>query len=59
MGTSDEEMFRVYNMGHRMEIYCDPKRAAQIITKSKSFGINAQIVGRTEANMQAERKKIT
>ncbi|MEC7609372.1 MAG: AIR synthase-related protein, partial [Verrucomicrobiota bacterium] len=47
-GTSDEEMFRVYNMGHRMEIYCEPERAAQIIAKSKSYGINAQIVGRTE-----------
>ena len=55
-GTSDEEMFRVYNMGHRMEIYCEPERAAQIIAKSKSFGINAQIVGRTEVTCKQNGK---
>ena len=55
-GTSDEEMFRVYNMGHRMEIYCEPKRAAQIIAKSKSFGISAQIVGRTEVTCKQNGK---
>ena len=49
-GTSDEEMFRVYNMGHRMEIYCDPEAAADIIAQSESFGIPAQIIGRTEAS---------
>ena len=49
-GTSDKEMFRVYNMGHRMEIYCDAKAAPSIISLSKSFGINAQIIGRTEAS---------
>lgn len=48
--TSDEEMFRVYNMGHRMEIYCDPEAAADIIAQSESFGIPAQIIGRTEAS---------
>ena len=47
--TSDEEMFRVYNMGHRMEIYCDPKAAEAVIAQSESFGIPAQIIGRTEA----------
>ena len=49
-GTSDEEMFRVYNMGHRMEIYCEAKAAASIISLSQSFGINAKIIGRTEAS---------
>jgi len=49
-GTSDEEMFRVYNMGHRMEIYCDPDAAGGIIAHSESFGIPAQIIGRTEAS---------
>jgi phosphoribosylformylglycinamidine cyclo-ligase len=43
--TSDEEMFRVYNMGHRMEIYCDPEAAEAIIAQSESFGIPAQIIG--------------
>jgi len=51
-GTSDEEMFRVYNMGHRMEVYCEPQAAAAIIAKSKAFGIPAQIVGRTESTQR-------
>lgn len=53
-GTSDEEMFRVYNMGHRMEIYCDPDAAEGIIAHSESFGIPAQIIGRTEASENAD-----
>ena len=51
--TSDEEMFRVYNMGHRMEIYCDPVAAEAIIAQSESFGIPAKIIGRTEATERA------
>lgn len=47
-GTSDKEMYKVYNMGHRMEIYCKPEDAQKVIDISKSFGIDAQIVGRTE-----------
>ena len=47
--TSDEEMYRVYNMGHRLEIYCLPEVADAIIQTSKSFGIEATVVGRTEA----------
>lgn len=53
-GTSDEEMFRVYNMGHRMDIYCDPEAAEAIIAQSESFGIPAQIVGRTEATQRKD-----
>ncbi len=53
-GTSDEEMFRVYNMGHRMEIYCDPEAAETIIAQSESFGIPAQIIGRTEASKRSD-----
>jgi len=49
-GTSDEEMFRVYNMGHRMEIFCQPEAAEAIIALSESFGIPAQVIGRTEAS---------
>jgi phosphoribosylformylglycinamidine cyclo-ligase len=55
-GTSDEEMFSVYNMGHRMEVYCDPESADEIIAKSEAFGIPAQIIGRTEATKQADGK---
>lgn len=46
--TSWEEMYKVFNMGHRMEIYTDAESAAQIIQISKSFGVDAQIVGRVE-----------
>ncbi len=53
-GTSDEEMFRVYNMGHRMDIYCEPEAAADIIAKSEAYGIPAQIVGRTEATQRED-----
>jgi phosphoribosylformylglycinamidine cyclo-ligase len=46
--TSWEEMYKVFNMGHRFEIYIKPEFAAQIIDISKSFNINAQIIGRVE-----------
>jgi phosphoribosylformylglycinamidine cyclo-ligase len=47
--TSDEEMYRVYNMGHRLEIYCLPEIADAIIQMSQSFGIEAAVIGRTES----------
>ena len=46
--TSDEEMFRVYNMGHRLELYCPDDFAQTVIECSESFGINAKVIGRTE-----------
>lgn len=46
--TDWKEMYKVFNMGHRMEIYCDEKFASDIIAISKSFAIDAQIVGRVE-----------
>ncbi|MFP4165749.1 MAG: AIR synthase-related protein [Opitutales bacterium] len=52
-GTSDEEMFRVYNMGHRMEIFCTPESADAIIAESAAFGVQAQVIGRVEANTSA------
>ncbi|MBO7520800.1 MAG: hypothetical protein J6T16_00995 [Opitutales bacterium] len=51
--TSAKEMYKVYNMGHRMEIYCENSDAQKVIDTAKSFGIDAQIVGRTE---KSERK---
>ena len=48
--TSTEEMFRVYNMGHRMELFCKPSAADKIIAISKDFSIPAQIIGHTEAS---------
>ena len=47
-GTSWEEMYQVFNMGHRMELYVDPSVAESIIEISKGFGVDAQIVGRVE-----------
>ncbi len=55
-GTEWQEMYKVFNMGHRMEIYVAPAIAEEIIQISKSFNIDAQIVGRVEAN---EGKKLT
>ena len=58
--TSDKEMFRVYNMGHRMEIYCLPEAAPRIISTAESFGISAKIIGRTEAsNLKNESNHLT
>jgi phosphoribosylformylglycinamidine cyclo-ligase len=55
-GTSFQEMYKVFNMGHRMEIYVAPEFAEEIIQISESFGIPAQIVGRVES---ATVKKLT
>jgi len=49
-GTSYSEMYKVFNMGHRLEIYANPAFADQIMSISESFGIPAQIVGRVEAS---------
>ena len=48
-GTSWEEMYKVFNMGHRLEVYTDEATAHEIIRTSESFGIQAQIIGRVEA----------
>lgn len=47
-GTDWKEMYKVFNMGHRMEIYLPEAQAASVIQISKSFGIDAQIIGRVE-----------
>jgi len=47
--TDWEEMYKVFNMGHRMEIYLGEEHAQKIIDISHSFGVDAQIVGRVEA----------
>ena len=48
-GTDFKEMYQVFNMGHRMELYVSPECAEEIIQISESFGIPAQIVGHVEA----------
>jgi phosphoribosylformylglycinamidine cyclo-ligase len=47
--TDWREMFQVFNMGHRLEIYTDAKSAETMIEISKSFGVDAQIIGFVEA----------
>lgn len=47
-GTEWKEMYKVFNMGHRMEIYLSPEHAEKVIEISKSFGIEAQVVGYVE-----------
>ena len=59
-GTSTKEMYQVYNMGHRMEIYCRPEDTDAILAMIQTFGIDAQVIGRTEASqMQDSRNHIT
>ena len=52
--SDNREMYQVFNMGHRLEIFTDPKDAESIVTVSKQFNIDAQIVGRVEANNKKE-----
>jgi phosphoribosylformylglycinamidine cyclo-ligase len=47
-GTSWEEMYKVFNMGHRLEVYTDEVTADAIVATSRRFGIDAQIIGRVE-----------
>ena len=47
-GTPPQEMYKVFNMGHRMELYVAPEDAEHIIEISRSYGVDAQIVGRVE-----------
>jgi phosphoribosylformylglycinamidine cyclo-ligase len=54
--TSWQEMYKVFNMGHRMEIYLPEEYAQEIIAISKSFNVDAQIVGYVEASSE---KKLT
>jgi phosphoribosylformylglycinamidine cyclo-ligase len=55
-GTDLKEMYKVFNMGHRMEIYLPQKFAQPIIDIAQSFGIEAKIIGWVEAS---EKKQVT
>jgi phosphoribosylformylglycinamidine cyclo-ligase len=55
-GTSWEEMYKVFNMGHRFEIYTDPKNASEIIEIAGQFELEAKIVGHCETS---EEKRLT
>ena len=47
-GTDWAEMYKVFNMGHRLEVYVAPEDAEKVISISKGFNIDAQVVGRIE-----------
>ncbi|MDR1338968.1 MAG: phosphoribosylformylglycinamidine cyclo-ligase [Prevotellaceae bacterium] len=53
-GTDWQEMYKVFNMGHRMEIYLPEQFAGEVIAISRSFGIEAQVVGHVEASDRNE-----
>ena len=55
-GTDWKEMYKVFNMGHRFEVYLAPEFAAEVIAISEKYNIEARIIGRVEA---AETKKLT
>jgi phosphoribosylformylglycinamidine cyclo-ligase len=46
--TSWQEMYKVFNMGHRMELYVPEDLAGEIVNISESFGVSAQVIGRVE-----------
>ena len=53
-GSNNKEMYEVFNMGCRLEIYCSPEDAETMIAAAKSFNIDAQVIGRVEANDKKE-----
>ena len=53
-GTDWKEMYKVFNMGHRMEIYLPKEQANEVIAISQSFGIDARIIGFTESSNKKE-----
>ena len=55
-GTSWHEMYKVFNMGHRFEIYTDQKNASEIISIASGFNLDAKVVGHCEAS---DKKKLT
>ena len=52
-GTDWQEMYKVFNMGHRMEIYVSPETADKVIATSKSFNIDAQVIGHIEEGQKS------
>ncbi len=53
-GSNNKEMYEVFNMGCRLEIYCSPEDAETMIASAQSFNIAAQVIGRVEANNKKE-----
>lgn len=57
-GTDWKEMYKVFNMGHRLEVYLDAADAQKVIEISKSFGIDAQVIGHIEARPEGNKLTI-
>jgi phosphoribosylformylglycinamidine cyclo-ligase len=53
-GANNKEMYEVFNMGCRLEVYCDPANAGTIIDIAKQFKIDAQVIGRVENGVKKE-----
>ncbi|HXL57196.1 MAG TPA: hypothetical protein VN958_13115, partial [Chitinophagaceae bacterium] len=53
-GADDREMYQVFNMGHRLEIFTDEDSALKMIDTAKQFDIDAKIAGRVEASAKKE-----
>jgi phosphoribosylformylglycinamidine cyclo-ligase len=53
-GTDWKEMYKVFNMGHRMEVYLNEKQAQQVINISTQFGVEAKIIGRVESSSKKQ-----
>lgn len=55
-GADEKEMYKVFNMGHRMEVYLEEKYARQVIDIAKTYDVEAKVIGRVEA---ADKKQVT
>ncbi|MGC4086848.1 MAG: AIR synthase-related protein [Polyangiaceae bacterium] len=58
-GVPRRDMYQVFNMGHRMELYCRPDAVQKAIELSQSFGIDAKVVGRIEASPNGDSNLVT
>ena len=55
-GTTEEEMYQVYNMGHRLEIYCEPGHEDNVLAIAKNYSIDAKVIGITAASETHDQK---
>jgi phosphoribosylformylglycinamidine cyclo-ligase len=58
-GIEPKQMYQVFNMGHRLELYVRPSAASGVIAAAARYGVDAKIVGRIEANSGSETNRVT
>jgi phosphoribosylformylglycinamidine cyclo-ligase len=58
-GIEQKQMYQVFNMGHRLELYVRPSAAASVVEAAARFGVVAKIVGRIEANAGSGANRVT